>query len=250
MASLPPRPPALTLEEYENVCKCRHTPLSEKRAYLAQIAGCGADRSRAAAVHAIFRRGKLRGGTAPSSLYADEGLGVLVVGGVFVDKTAKAFGMSPRKLRGKFSNWLSYERKRSAGRTPTERERLDAWAFRDANVPTRQDGEIWLFRNPQRKQDAFEGVLDDWLGARLGLILKPGEPRLTFGFLARSVKNLAEPRFYDATWQYLSNWHWNGRTRPLKDTPPGHTGLEEVVGDPPKLRDLSRPVVAVTMRIP
>lgn len=249
--TFPPQPPTLSDTAYENVCKCRYTSDREKISYLAALATCGIDATLAEKTHENLRRGKLRKGGKPALLFPTEGLGVLMSEVSFLGRTASAFRLSPLKFEKSYRKWIEYEMKRAQGEAPTQSEIDVAFMFRKARVPARQDGEIWLFRNPQRKTEAFDGVLDKWLGARLGLDLQPGELRLTFGFAAAHVDNPTEPRFFDATWKdFLSKWHWGGKTLPLSGTPKSHGGLEEVVADPPLLRDLNRPVLAMSFRVP
>ena len=132
-------------------------------------------------------------------------------------------------------------------RATTETERLAADSFLRAKIPARQDGEIWLFRNPNRHGDAFVGTLNRWLPHRLGLQLNVGQRRLTFGFRAANVQDCREPRFLDTTWMSLSYWDWRGRTRPVPGTPGRMNGFEEVVAEPPELQHLNRPVIRLTV---
>jgi len=247
---LPPSPPTLSPVAYENVCRSRFTATDDKREYLVAIAKCGDDPALAGAEHHRQRSGRLRKGALPSKLLPDEGLGVLMLETQFVDRTAHKFSMTAAKFTRKLDAWLAYHEKRSRGEMPTESERLHADSLLRATIPARQDGEIWLFRNPTRKPDAFDGIKDRWLGHRLGLNMRPGEVRLTFGFKASQVQNCVQPRFFDATWGYLPLWDWRGRTRPLPGTPTGLDGLEEVVADPPQLWHLNRPVERVTSMTP
>ena len=248
--TLPAKPAALSLTAYDNVCRSRWTPIDRKRVYLVAIAACGNDTAKAKAEHDLQRKGELRRGSRPSRLLPDEGLGVLMSESQFARKTADKFGMTATKFKKQLDAWLRYHAKRLRGEEPTESERKKADGFLRATIPARQDGEIWLFRHPDRKVDAFEGLLDKWLGHRLGLDIVPGEVRLTFGFRAAHVQNCTQPRFLDATWGYLPLWDWRGKTRPLPGAPTGLNGLEEVVADPPELRHLNRAVERVPSAIP
>jgi hypothetical protein len=243
MPGYPARPPTLAPEAYENVRRCRFTPYRQKTAYLRAVRLCGTSLSDARAEHERQRHGELRRGPRPAQLMPTEGLGVLMSRTVFARKTAARFSMSATQFKRHMDAWLNYERKRATHNVPTDTERLSADGFLRSRIPARQDGEVWLFRNPDRNDDAFSGLLDIWLGHRLGLRLRSGESRLTFSFQANLVENVAEPRFLDTTWDYLPLWTWEGRTRPLTGAPAGLHGLEEVVADPPELRFLNRPVV-------
>jgi hypothetical protein len=244
MSALTTKPSVLSDQAYENVCKCRHSPPALKQKYILRMAACGSDDAKAKDEHSRIRVGQLRAGPAPA-LEPDEGLGALIPETVFVRKTAAAFKMTAAAFKKKMDLWLRYEEKRLLGQKPTESERESATGFLRSRLPARQDGEVWLFRHPERKRDAFDGVTGEWLGHRLGLRLQPGEVRLTFGFRANHVDNVAEPRFLDATWSYLPLWDWRGKTRPLPGTPPGLDGFDELVADPPELRSLDRPVIRV-----
>ncbi|OFW15962.1 MAG: hypothetical protein A3H27_05665 [Acidobacteria bacterium RIFCSPLOWO2_02_FULL_59_13] len=215
------------------------------------MTACGTDAGLAAATHRKLRKGKLRQGGKPVGLHPTEGLGVLVPAISFLRHTASAFSskLSPLNFEKAYRRWIAYEKKRALGQRVTQSEIGAAFIFHKASVPARQDGEIWLFQNPWRKTNAFDGVLDEWLAARLGLDVRPGECRLTFSFAAAHVENQAKPRFLDAHWD-LSKWHWCGKTRPLPGTPKTHDGLQELVADPPYLRDLNQPVLAMSFRVP
>lgn len=155
--------------------------------------------------------------------------------------------MTAHNLRRKLESWIKYHEKRAAGVAPTDTQRLAAIAFEGSTVSTRQDGEAWLFRNPHRTSDAFEGLVDKWLGHRLGLRILPGEKRLTLSFRAVYLRRPAVPRFLDATWSYLPLWHWSGLTKPLSGTPSSLAGLEEIVAVPPKLKEINARVRRVVL---
>jgi hypothetical protein len=181
-------------------------------------------------------------GNAPRDLLPDEGLGVLTSEIEFARHTADKFGMTVAKFKRQMDAWLEYHRKRLLDEMPTESERQAAGSFLRAKVPARQDGEIWLFRHPDRRTDPFDSLPRGWLSQRLGLPSSPGEVRLMFGFKAHRVRNCAQPRFFDATWKALPLWDWRGKTRPVPGTPDGLGGFEEVVADPPELICLDRPI--------
>src|SRR6202035_4011961 len=124
-AKLPPRPAMLPDQAYENVCHCRHTKATRKRAYLHALAACG-DIAAASLEHDRQRLGELRKGPAPAKLFPDEGLGVLMSESVFVDKTAPLFAMSPLKFKRQLNAWLRFHEKRLHRVAPTEGERLAA----------------------------------------------------------------------------------------------------------------------------
>jgi hypothetical protein len=235
--------------KYENVCNCQFSSVSEKIDYLNALAACGTE-TEALAAHETFRAGRLRTGPPPGDLEPTEGLGVLTPENTFRRRVAEAGRHPYDHLKGKYDLWMSYEEKREKGQRPVQAEIEAATIFRMSDAPVRSDGTIWLFRNPQRKEDAFEGVLSEWLAARLGLEVHHGEVRLAFTFPRMRVTGIAMPRFTDASWAYLEKWQWGGRTRPLHGTPSGLGGLEEVVADPPKLEALYKAPRRVTSRVP
>ena len=250
--TFPPKPPTFSTAAYDNVCKCTCTLHKEKVAYLKALALCGTDNSLASRTHAKWRKGKLRKGDRPVGLHPTEGLGVLVPEISFLRHTASAFSskLSPINFEKAYRKWIAYEKKRALGLRITQTEIDAAFIFHKADVPARQDGEIWLFQNPSRRTNAFDGLLDEWLAARLGLDVHPGETRLTFSFRVADVENAVRPRFLDVPWDYLSKWHWSGKTRPLRGTPITHDGLRELVSDPPLLKYLNQPVLSMSFRAP
>jgi len=201
-------------------------------------------------VHASVRAPNLRKGPPPTGLRPTEGLGVLVSEHTFIRRTASAFKLLHTTFEKSYRRWIAYEAKIARKATPTQSEIDAAFMFHRAIVPARQDGEIWLFRNPNRSVDAFCDLRNEWLAARLALGVRLGEVRLTFSFKGANVDAPVVPRFYDATWQYLAKWHWSGKTKPLPGTPTSFRGLEEVIASPPMLRDLNQPVLATTYRVP
>lgn len=239
----------LTSVKYENVCNCQFSSDPEKIDYLNTIAGCGTD-TEAQAAHEVFRERRLRGGPPPSDLEPTEGLGVLTPEAAFRRHVADSGRHPYGHLKGKYDLWISYEEKREKGIRPVQEEIEAATIFRMSDAPVRADGSIWLFRNPGRKEDAFDGLLNEWLAARLGLEVHVGEVRLAFSFLRMHVTGVAQPRFMDADWGYLEKWRWGGTTRPLHGTPSSMDGLEEVVAYPPKLDALHKAPRRVTSRVP
>jgi hypothetical protein len=240
MALTSTRPPLLSYEEYQNIIYCNNTTESDKNIYLNAISNCGFDNIAAEVAHNTLRIGRLRKGPRPNDIEPDEGLGILMSEIHFVRKTAPVFGMSIADFDTQYRDWISYHDKRHRGLTPTDSERLATFGFLTSHVPARQDGEIWLFRSRTRSADPFEGANLKTLANDLGLALKKNEARLTFVFKAAHVDGIAVPRFYDPHWVDLSRWHWSGRTKPLNGA---GDGFEEVVAQPPCLRDLTRPVV-------
>lgn len=229
----------------ENVANCA-TSKTVKEDYLAGLGNC-ADTNAAKIFHSDFRRGKVRKGAVVADLDPMEGLGFLAKEDSFKRAIRDAFKMDSLTFETTYRDWLSYNAKRNSGEKPSNQELRAARAFLDSKLPTRMDGEAWLFRNPQQRSDAFEGVLDDHLPKRLGLKLKPGERRLTMSFLAKNVRTVRSPRFLDATWGYLNLWDWRGKTRPLPGLPVSMDGLCETVAVPPKLNDLNRPIEAIAI---
>jgi hypothetical protein len=245
---LPSRPSTLTATAYENVCRCRGVTNRVKSDYLKAIAVCGTDTSCAESAHQNERKGKARTGPIVNDLMPDEGLGVLIEEMAFIKHISRLFGKSVARFRNQVNAMLAYYEKRESGRPFTDSEKLAALSFMNTPVPPRSDGTIWLFRNPNRRRDAFEGLLNEWLGHRLGLdISASGETRLAFGFLAGKVDEVRHPTYYDATWSYLRLWSYRGATRPLPHTPGGLTGLEEVVALPPEMGKTFRPVVRLKL---
>jgi hypothetical protein len=232
----PPAPPTLSAAGYENVCNSPGVRRDVKCAYLIEVGTCGSNRRCAELVHEKRCRGYERRGPVPKNLDPFEGLGVLVPENKFTEKTAVAFGRSLSRFSKQVDDWIRFHEKRSRGIRPTEEERLATFAFMSAKVPARKDGSIWLFRNPARGPNAFEGLADEWLGHRLGLKLpRKRENRLALGFLAGRVHDPRQPTYRDVAWAHMSLWQWNGFSRPLPGTPTGFSGLEELVAVSPDL---------------
>jgi hypothetical protein len=222
--------------------------IDSKRRYLKAISACGNDTTCAKAAHADQIVGKARQGR-EVDLLPDEGLGVLIEETAFIKHISALFGKSIANFRRQVDAMVAYYEKRKRGDTPTDSEKNAAMSFMKTSVPPRSDGSIWLFRHPERKRDAFDGLLNDWLGHRLGLDLsRAGETRLAFGFLSGHVDDVRHPTFFDTTWQYLPLWNWKGSTRPLPRTPAALSGLEEVVAKPPELKHVHTQVARVTLR--
>lgn len=244
----PSRPPCLTAVAYENVCKCRGVAIGAKLNYLRAISACGADASSAEAAHKSETKGKARTGPDVADLVPDEGLGVLIEESAFIKYVSPSFGKSVAKFRNLVNAMVAYYEKRESGKAFTDLEKLAALSFMNTPIPPRTDGSIWFFRNPTRARDPFAGLLNEWLGHRLGLdVSASGETRLAFGFLAGHVNDAHHPTFYDTTWSYLKLWDYRGTTRPLPRTPAGLTGLEEVVALPPEIGRTSRPIVRIKL---
>jgi hypothetical protein len=246
--SFPACPRTLGTRAYENACKSEGVPRNEKIAYLRALTVCGKDLACAKKTHEEHRRGKARTGPKANDLDPYEGLGALVPENKFIERTAAAFGRSIKDFSNDVRNWVQYHEKKARGDVPTETERLVVFKFMRAKVPARKDGSVWLFRNPSRDRDAFKGLADEWLGHRLGLNLSgKRERRLAFGFRAGHVEDPRCPTFRDVEWDYMSLWHWSGKTQPLPKTPAGMGGLEEVVAISPLLRELYGDVVRITL---
>ena len=246
--SLPSRPPCMSPSAYRNVCVSLGVSNRDKRHYLRAMAACANDVSCAKAVHQTEVRGKARTGPRVNDIFPDEGLGVLIEEVAFIKYLSPLFKMSVAKLRHQVNAMISYYEKREAGSPTNDSEMLAAKSFLRTSVPARSDGSIWLFRNPNRTRDPFDGLLNDWLGHRLGLnISATGENRLTFGFLAAHVDDVHRPTFLDTTWEYLEVWHYGGRTRPLPSIPAGLSGLEEVVALPPEIGRTCRSIVRMAL---
>lgn len=229
----------------ENIKNCS-TYYKLKLVYLEGMDKCG-DALEAETFHMSFREGKIRKGPKVNDLDPSEGLGFLVREETFKRYHSRKFKMDSATFEVTYENWMRYYAARHAGRTPSNAERLAANAFLRSPLPTRLDGEVWLFRNPSGHSDAFDGIVDGHLPTRLGLLLVPGERRLTMGFFAKNVEAVHRPRFLDASWGYLNLWDWRGMTRPLPGTPASVNGLREVVAKPPLLRDLNRPIEAIAI---
>jgi hypothetical protein len=214
----PPMPVALTAAGYQNVCNSRAVPRGVKCAYLSALGRCRLNTRCAKLEHENRRR------------------------------TAAAFGISLARLSKWVDDWVHFHEKRSRGLPTTEAERLATFEFMGARVPARTDGSIWLFRNPARGQNAFDGLADEWLGHRLGLKLpRRRENRLGIGFLAGRTGDPRRPTYRDVSWQHISLWQWNGFTRPLPGTPTGYSGLEELVAVSPELGQHDGPVIRLKL---
>ena len=248
ISPFPDCPPTLAAVAYENVCNCPGVAVGPKRLYLQAIAACGSDAACSETAHAVQVEGNARQGPAVD-LLPDEGLGVLIEETAFIKHISPLFGKSIANFRKQVNAMVAYYDKRRRGDSPTDSERAAALSFMRTSVPPRSDGSIWLFRHPESKPDAFDGLLNEWLGHRLGLDLSPaGETRLAFGFLSGHVEDVRHPTFFDTTWRYLPLWNWEGLTRPLPGTPAGLSGLKEVVAKPPELKHIHTPVARVTLR--
>jgi hypothetical protein len=245
---LPTRPAGLDPSAYDSIVKCRGVPSARKREYLLALDACGGNDACSSAAHELQSRGKKRRGPKPKDLLPDEGLGLFVEENTFIKYTAAAFGKSIATFRRQLNAMISYHEKRLAGLPTTESERIATISFMRTAVRARSDGTAWVFRNPSRSSDAFAGLADGWLGHRLGLNVAPsGEIRLTFGFAAAHVDELKRPTFYDVPWNFLPLWDFSGKTKPLPGTPTGMTGLEELVGNPPEIGRINRPVLRINL---
>ncbi|MDH4981878.1 hypothetical protein [Hyphomicrobium sp. D-2] len=241
------KPAVLDAAAFENIQKCSQSSTTIKEDCLRRLAQCGDDKDKAKTAYNAFIAAHVRQGNPPADLLPDEGLGTLVAELPFVRKTAEALQLSPAVLQRKVDSWLSFEEKRRGNQPFSEHERADAMAILTLKVPTRQDGGLWLFRNPRRKPNTFDGLLDDGqLPQRLGLILSPGQTRLTFSFRAAHVSDVRRPKFADATWDYLPYWDWRGKTKPLAPLP-AEAGLEEVVAEPPAIGQVNQTVRRITI---
>jgi hypothetical protein len=248
-AMLPARPPCLTASAYRNVCRCRGVTTAAKSHYLKAISACKKNLTCAKSAHDSQIAGRARIGPIVDDLIPDEGLGVLIEEVAFIKHIAPLFKKSVSRFRDQVNAMLAYYEKRESGAPFTDSEKLAAHSFMNTQVPPRSDGSIWLFRNPNRRRDAFDELLDEWLGHRLGLDVSPaGETRLAFCFLAGHVQDVHRPTFYDTTWTHLTLWSYSGVTRPLPGTPARSTGLEEVVAFPPEIGRTSRPIVRVQLQ--
>jgi hypothetical protein len=245
---LPARPAGLDPNAYDSIARCRGVRSARKREYLLALDACGGDDACSSAAHLLQCRGKKRKGPKPKGLLPDEGLGLFVEENTFIKYTAAVFGKSIAAFRKQLNAMISYHEKRLAGLPTTESERIATIAFMRTTVHARSDDTAWVFRNPSRSPDAFAGLVDGWLGHRLGLNVAPsGEIRLTFGFPAAHVDELRLPTFYDVPWNFLPLWDSSGRTKPLPRTPTGMTGLEELVGNPPEIGRINRPVLRINL---
>jgi len=207
---LPKKPAVLEPSAYQNVCKSPGHSRAEKARYLTDLRHCRGSISEAKLIHDAFCVGRARRGPAAVVL-PDEGLGNVVSEAVFVKYTAPAFRVSVAEFQRRVDSLVSYYEKRERGMEPTATERLHALPFIQTRVPARTKGSIWLFQNPTRNRDPFAGVLDEWLGHRLGLNLPAApETHLTFGFQAGHVDELKRPTFADVGWAVLPQWHWGG----------------------------------------
>jgi hypothetical protein len=246
--TFPPRPSVLDPAAYDNICESGGVRSTGKVAYLSKLQGCGPDILCAKTTHLAEIAGRARKGLKPVKVLPDEGLGVLVEENNFIKFTAAAFGKSIADFKKQVDRMVSYYEKRSRGEEPTQTERLAVQSFMRARVPARADGSIWLFRHPERRRDPFEGLISEWLGHQLGLLISPaGETRLTVGFWAAHTDDARRPTYRDTSWEFLPLWDWRGKTRPLPRTPAGLGGLEELVAQPPELGRTNRPVTRIRL---
>ncbi len=239
MPPLLPRPVVLASEAYDNVCNCRFTPEAEKRDYLMELCSCGADVTLGKQVHTKRRIGNLRKGPKPADILPDEGLGVLMKRADIVRYLSPKFRLSSTQFADKLELWLSFSSKRARDLSPTDEEIYAAELFLTATIPTRSDGELWLFRNPSRSQDPFDGLHLPQLAWRLGLQTATGEERIGMSFSSNRVEEKSVPRYYDATWDYLPLWSWTGRTRPIAGRCGSSYGLPEILASPPTFREVN-----------
>jgi hypothetical protein len=234
-----PVPTVLNPDGYENVCNCRFSDHDEKREYLLHLCACGNDKAAAERHHSVTRVGRLRLGPKPDDVLPDEGLGVLMRRTDIIRFMASKFKFSPSHFTRMLEQWISYSRKRSRNETPTDDEAASAEVFLRSKLPTRADGEAWLFRNPTGAQHALDGLDLPRLAWRLGLHTAPGDERLGFSFPANLVEGYCLPRFYDATWSYLDLWSWTGKTKPNVTHAATTEGLRELLADPPEFRHVN-----------
>ena len=243
MPKYPKQPAALSPAAYENIRSCIGIPYADKRTHLLALTACGLDVAAAERIHETARPSRMFRGPAPKKLFAAEGLGVIVLETTFIKFTAGAFGKSIPAFQRQLDLYLSFFDKRDRGMDPSTSEDLAVRSFMNTLVPARADGSIWLFRNPRRTEDAFEGLEDRWLGHRLGLpIASGGEIRLTLGFSAAHAEGARKPTIFDVPWSMLDLWDWRGTTKPLPGTPVGLSGLDEVVCKPPQIGRANRPI--------
>lgn len=248
----PPCPPALNAAAYENIKQCVGVSHSDKIKHLTALDACAADLHKAEKAHESLRAGRLLEGANLRDVFdPDEGLGVLVAETTFIKYNAPLFSVSSGEMQNILDNAIAHHSKKQLGIKSTDSERSAAYSIQSAKIPIRSNGIVWLFRNPGRSRDAFDGLIDQWLGHRLGLIIPPsGEDRLTFSFLSARIDTPRRPTFYDAEWRYLPFWHYGGATKPLPGTPAGLSHLEEVVSIPPVFRDADPPLRRIRLKQP
>jgi hypothetical protein len=127
--SFPACPPTPGTRPYENVCKSKGVPRTEKTAYLRALTVCGKDLACAKKTHEKHRHGKARTGPKANDLDPYEGLGALVPENKFIERTAAAFGRSIKDFSNDVRNWVRYHEKKARGDVPTETERLVVFKF-------------------------------------------------------------------------------------------------------------------------
>nr|AWM07721.1 hypothetical protein CIT39_15550 [Bradyrhizobium symbiodeficiens] len=214
--------------------------------YIQYLSGAGTDLNQAERLHNVFRqRKKFRGQAA--TLTATEGLGNLAplddlkkYSYAFFNRPGGKRGMTYVEFREMVEDWVEYHENQATGRPFTSKQNAAALDIEGRTVVVRDSEMIWLFRNPNRANYAFSGILDGFLRARLGLL--PQGVRVALSFKAASLRKTHHPTYFDATWDYLDLWDASGRTRPIASAAGGRPGLEEVVTSPPTFRDINGPV--------
>jgi hypothetical protein len=247
----PSKPDALSDIAFKNILDCRQTTDKQKRDYLSLITGAGTDSGQAEKLHDDFRKGKQLQGELVSDIDAIEGLGNLAPVedikwySYYAYKLVTAT-LTYTQFRDAVELWIEFHRAKHEGRPPTSDQNSAAKMIEGKPIRVRGNESVWLFRNPTRSQNAFDGIIDEYLPDRLGL--KRSGRRITLSFKASAVdgSRVRKPAFLDAAWSYLNFWDAGGRTRPILGTPSSHDGLEEVVGRPPTFRDLHAPVIEIS----
>jgi hypothetical protein len=240
---LPPRPVCLSTTAFANIVACTDVAARTSAEYFRYLSGAGADLSQAQRLHDVFRRRRKFQGR-PVTLSAIEGLGNLAplddlkkYSYAFFNRPGGRRRMTYVEFREMVDDWVEYHENQAAGRSFTSKQNAAALDIEGRTVVVRDDELIWLFRNPRRTRYAFEGLLDGFLRARLGLL--PRGTRVTLSFKAASLRKTHRPTYLDATWDYLDFWDAEGNTRPIAPAAGGRPGLEEIVASPPNFRDIN-----------
>jgi hypothetical protein len=246
MAKPPKKPAALSSVAYKNILGCTEVDIGVRDRYLDIIASAGKDIAQAKLLHDTFRSGKSLLGT-PTTPVATEALGNLASLEGLKHYSYRHFNppglptvISYALFRSTVDGWVEFHERVNKKRKPTSAQRLAAMAIQGRSILVRDSEFLWLFRNPKNTSYAFEDLVDKWLSNRLGLASL--EPRLTLSFPAAEVGPLHKPTFLDARWEDLDYWDASGKTRPVKGTPTGVSGLEEVVASPPTFRKIHGPI--------
>jgi hypothetical protein len=216
--TMPSRPGCLSPTAFANIAACTDVAARIRAEYVRYLSGAGTDLSQAQRLHDVFRRRRKFKGRLVT-LSAIEGLGNLAplddlkkYSYAFFNRPGRRRRMTYAEFRATVDDWIEYHENQAAGRPFTTKQNAAALDIEARTVIVRDDEMIWLFRNPGRSRYAFDGLLDDFLRGRLGLL--PRGTRVTLSFKGASLRKTHQPTFLDATWDYLDFWDAGGEHSP------------------------------------